>query len=66
MLLMSHIAARKAHEERDHEFNYGYLRLNVMAAFVNTVYIMSRSLFGFLETIHHMIEQWEIDYYTIQ
>ena len=52
MLLMSYKAAMLARKERDHSFNYGYLRLNVMAAFVNTVYIMSKSLFGFLETIH--------------
>ena len=34
-----------------------------MAAFVNTVYILSKCLFSFLETIHHMIERWEIDFY---
>ena len=56
MLVMSYHAAKLAKKERDHEFNYGYLRLNIMAAFINTVYIMSKSLFGFLETIHLMIE----------
>ena len=61
MLVMSYHAAKLAKQERDIKFNYGYLRLNIMAAFINTVYIMSKSLFDFLETIHHMIQQWEID-----
>ena len=55
MLVMSYHAAKLAKQERDIKFNYGYLRLNIMAAFINTVYIMSKSLFDFLETIHHMI-----------
>ena len=61
MLVMSYQAAKMAKKERDSQFNYGYLRLNVMAAFVNTVYIISKGLFGFLDTIHHMIEQWDRD-----
>lgn len=66
MLFMGHVAASRAKQQRDHCFNYGYLRLNVMAAFVNTVYIMSRSIFNFLETIHQMIEQWEIDSHALK
>ena len=66
MLLMSYKAARMARQERDHSFSYGYLRLNIMAAFVNTVYIMSKSMFNFLETIHLMIEQWEIDSHALK
>ena len=61
MLLMNFHAARQAKQVRDHKFNFGYQRLSLMAAFVNTIYIMSKSLFSFLETIHHMIEEWEID-----
>ena len=61
MLLMSYKAAKLSLKNRDHEFNYGYMRVNIMAAFINTVYIMSKSLFGFLDSIHHMIELWELD-----
>ena len=48
MLALSYYAAKLAKKERDQRFNYGYLRLNIMAAFANTVYIMSKSLFSFL------------------
>ena len=35
--------------------------MNILAAFVNMVYIMCMGLFGALETIHHMIEHWEFE-----
>lgn len=60
MLGMNHHAVAKARQERDQQFNYGYQRLSLMAAFINTIYIMTKSLFSFMETIHQMIEQWEI------
>ena len=56
MLVMNYYAVTKARQERDQKFNYGYQRLSLMAAFINTIYIMSNSLFTFMETIHHMIE----------
>ena len=62
MLAMSYYAAKLAKRERDVMFNYGYLRLNIIAAFANTVYIMSKSLFGFLGAFHMMLELWESDH----
>ena len=49
MLGQSYVAAKYARKERDQKFNYGYSRLNIMAAFANTVFLMSRSLFGFID-----------------
>mmetsp|Transcript_33538 Transcript_33538/g.44233 ORF Transcript_33538/g.44233 Transcript_33538/m.44233 type:complete len:95 (+) Transcript_33538:9-293(+) len=49
MLAQSFWAAKLAKKERDEKFNYGYVRLNIMAAFANTVFLMSKSLFGFLD-----------------
>jgi Co/Zn/Cd efflux system component len=38
-MVLSYNAARMSRQKRSNEFTYGYRRLNILAAFTNTVYI---------------------------
>ena len=44
---------------RDDKFNFGYRRINILAAFVNTIYLLFSFIFDFMENLHHVIEHWE-------
>lgn len=58
-LVLSYESAKNSRKKRTPEQTYGNRRLNIIAAFVNTVYIQCTVLFTFLETLHHMIEHWD-------
>ena len=46
---------------KDDDYPFGYRRFNVMAAFVNSVYLLFSFVFGFVDNLHHMVEHWEVD-----
>ena len=58
-IIISHRAIQLSRRKRNHEYNFGYRRANIVAAFVNMVYLICKSLFGFLDILHHVIEHWE-------
>jgi len=45
--------------ERDEHYSCGYERFNILAAFVNTVYIFFNFIFEFVENLHHIVEHWD-------
>jgi zinc transporter 5/7 len=63
LLLASISASRKALQlstsTPDTIFTMGYLRIDILSAFCNCIYIQCMELFELLETLHHMIEHWE-------
>jgi len=44
---------------RSEVFNYGHARFNLLAAFLNTSLIVFICVYGFIETIRHILEQAE-------
>lgn len=46
---------------QDEDYNFGYRRYNILAAFVNCVYLMFSFLFNFVDNLHHIVEHWEFD-----
>lgn len=50
----------------DEDFMFGYRRYNVMAAFVNSVYLMFSFMFSFVENLNHLIEHWEVEQHLSQ
>lgn len=44
---------------KTNSFMFGYIRFNVLAAFVNASYLMYSFVFGFVDNLHHMVEHWE-------
>ena len=57
-IMISQRALQLSRKKRNHEYNFGYRRMNILAAFVNMVYILVMGVFGALETVEHMIEHW--------
>ena len=47
------------HRKHDRHFNFGYRRINLLAAFFNCVFLIFIFIFDWMETIHHMMEHWE-------
>eukprot|EP00347_Sterkiella_histriomuscorum_P010012 403339025 len=45
----------------DEDYSFGYRRYNILAAFVNTVYLMFSFIFNFVDNLHHMVEHWEVE-----
>ena len=60
-MLISYRAIQLSRRKRNHEYNFGYRRMNILAAFINMVFIICKSLFGFLDTLHHVCEHWEFE-----
>ena len=58
-LILSFNAAKFARRKRNSEFNFGFKRVNIWAAFVNMVYIMCNTVFSFIDNLHHAVEHWE-------
>jgi divalent metal cation (Fe/Co/Zn/Cd) transporter len=49
----------KSHKKNDRHYNYGYRRINLLAAFFNCVFLIFIFIFDWMETIHHLMEHWE-------
>lgn len=58
-IVFSYKMSQMARNKSDSSFSLGYTRLNLLAAFVNTVQILCHCLFSYLDIIHHVIEHWE-------
>jgi len=58
-MLVSFKAAQYSKKGRNPQFNYGFLRVNIIAAFTNMIYILCSVLFKFLDLVHTMIEHKE-------
>ena len=52
---MSYMSRRKSSDQ----FNYGFRRLNILAAFVITAQILCQTFYTFVETMRYMIGDWE-------
>ena len=50
---------------KDEDYFYGYRRYNILAAFVNSVYLMFSFMFSFVDNLNHLIEHWEIESHTL-
>ena len=48
-------------KKKTNSFSFGFIRCNVLAAFVNSVYLLFSFVFGFVDNLHHMVEHWEED-----
>lgn len=46
---------------KDEEYNFGYRRYNILAAFINCVYLLFSFMFNFVDNLHHIVEHWEFD-----
>lgn len=60
-LVFSSKALQLSLNKEDDDYEYGYRRFNILAAFVNSVYLMFSFMFNFVDNLHHMVEHWEID-----
>jgi len=60
-LVFSSKALELSLNKEDEDYEYGYRRFNILAAFVNSVYLMFSFMFNFVDNLHHMVEHWEID-----
>jgi divalent metal cation (Fe/Co/Zn/Cd) transporter len=58
-LIFSSKALQLSQKPKDEDYPYGYRRFNIMAAFVNTVYLLFSVVFCFVDNLHHMLEHWE-------
>jgi Co/Zn/Cd efflux system component len=58
-MLASFNAGEASKTARNSQFNYGHLRINILAAFTNMIYILCAVLFKFLDLVHTMIEHKE-------
>lgn len=58
-LYFSSVALKLSSKPKDDEFNYGYRRFNILAAFINAVYLIFTFIFDFVDLLHHMVEHWE-------
>jgi Co/Zn/Cd efflux system component len=65
-LVFSSKALQLSQKPRDDEYPFGYRRFNIMAAFVNTVYLLFSFVFQFVDNLHHMLEHWESDQHQMQ
>jgi len=45
---------------KDEDHYYGRSRYNILAAFINSVYLTFTFLFTLADNIHHIIEHWGI------
>ncbi|CDW76790.1 cation transporter [Stylonychia lemnae] len=54
-------ALQLSFKSKTNSFQFGYRRFNVLAAFVNSVYLLFSFVFGFVDNLHHMVEHWETD-----
>jgi Co/Zn/Cd efflux system component len=63
-LILSYESAQSSRAKKSAEQTYGSRRLNIIAAFVNCVYIQCTVLFSLLETLHHIIEHWDLAQHT--
>lgn len=52
-------ALQLSQKPKDDEFNYGYRRFNILAAFINSVYLIFTFIFDFVDILHHSVEHWE-------
>ena len=60
-LVFSSKALQLSQKPKDDDYPYGYRRFNIMAAFVNSVYLLFSFIFNFVDNLHHMLEHWEVD-----
>ena len=60
-LAFSSKALQLSFKTKTNSFLFGYRRFNVLAAFVNSVYLLFSFVFGFVDNLHHMVEHWEAD-----
>lgn len=58
-LVFSSKALQLSQKPKNDDYPFGYRRYNIMAAFVNSVYLMFSFLFNFVDNLHHMVEHWE-------
>lgn len=58
-LVFSSKALQLSQKPRDDDYPFGYRRFNIMAAFVNSVYLLFSVVFSFVDNLHHMLEHWE-------
>lgn len=63
-LVFSSKALELSLKPQDEDYIYGYRRYNILAAFVNTVYLMFSFVFNLVDNLHHMVEHWEINMQT--
>lgn len=54
-----------AQKQDSNSFLYGYRRFNILAAFVNSCYLLFSFVFGFVDNLHHMVEHWEEESHAI-
>ena len=60
-LMFSSKALQLSQKQKDEDYPFGYRRFNIMAAFVNSVYLLFSFVFNFVDNLHHMVEHWEVD-----
>jgi Co/Zn/Cd efflux system component len=60
-LVFSSKALQLSQKPKDEDYPFGYRRFNVLAAFVNSVYLLFSFVFSFVDNLHHMVEHWEVD-----
>lgn len=60
-LLFSSKALQLSQKPKDEDFNYGYRRFNILAAFINSVYLVFTFIFDFVDILHHSVEHWEVE-----
>jgi Co/Zn/Cd efflux system component len=58
-LVFSSKALEMSNKANDEIYNFGYRRYNILAAFINTVYLLFSFMFGFVDNLHHIVEHWE-------
>ncbi len=58
-LVFSSKALEMSNKANDDTYNFGYRRYNILAAFINTVYLLFSFMFGFVDNLHHIVEHWE-------
>ena len=60
-LVFSSKALQLSQMPKNEDFQFGYRRFNLLAAFVNSVYLLFSFVFAFVDNLHHMVEHWEVD-----
>ena len=46
---------------KDEDYIFGYRRHNLLAAFVNTAYLLFSFIFTLVDNLHHMVEHWDAE-----
>mmetsp|Transcript_44198 Transcript_44198/g.42908 ORF Transcript_44198/g.42908 Transcript_44198/m.42908 type:complete len:181 (-) Transcript_44198:120-662(-) len=60
-LVFSLKALQMGKKAKDDQFNFGYRRFNILAAFINADYLIFTFIFDLVDNFHHLIESWDAE-----